>query len=171
MNWTNPGDGGFYDDLGDPLNQPHVIRPRTFADDPTMRSTVMTGFSGFRANLQGRISWWRMAETFADTPLEMRYEDLDPKAQYRVRVIYGGDASRVPIRLEADGGHEIHAFQEKNLEFEPVEFAVPREATADGVLTLRFTKPTGLGGNGRGVQVCEVWLLRGDSATSQAMRR
>jgi hypothetical protein len=37
---------------------------------------------------------------------------------------------------------------------------VPRSATADGVLTLRWHREPGLGGNGRGCQVREVWLTR-----------
>ena len=26
LNWTDPGPGGFYDDLGDPGRQPHLVR-------------------------------------------------------------------------------------------------------------------------------------------------
>ena len=160
LHWTSPGPGGFYDDLGDPENQPHVVRTSAFEDDPTMRSSPTTGFSGFRANVDGRLSWWRVAETLYEKPLEMRYTNLDPAAQYRVRVIYGGDANRVPVRLEANGAYELHPLQEKNPDFSPVEAIVPREATADGTLTLRFSRPPGLGGNGRGVQVAELWLVR-----------
>lgn len=168
--WTHAGPGGFYDDLGDPLHQSHLVRPQLFEDDPTMANTVKTGYSGFRANATGRISWWRVAEAAGDTPLEMRYNHLDPTAQYRVRVVYGGDSNQTPIRLEADGRFEIHPFQPKNLDFTPVEFVIPREATADGALTLRFTRPPGLGGNGRGVQVAEVWLLREDASEVKAAR-
>ncbi len=160
LHWTNPGPGGFYDDLGDPSNQPHLVRGPSFDEDPTMRSGPTTGFSGFRGNIDGRMAWWRVAETLYERPLEMRYSNLDPSAQYRVRVIYGGDANRVPVRLEADGAYELHPLQDKNPDFAPVEALVPREATADGTLTLRFNRPSGLGGNGRGVQVAEVWLVR-----------
>jgi hypothetical protein len=168
--WTDAGPGGFYDDLGDPLHQAHLVRPQGFQDDPTMAATVKTGFSGFRANATGRISWWRVAEAAGDSPLEMRYDNLDPFASYRVRIIYGGDSNPIPIRLEADGRFEIHPYQPKNMDFTPVEFAIPREATSDGALTLRFTRPSGLGGNGRGVQVCEVWLLREEMPSPTAAR-
>jgi hypothetical protein len=162
LHWTSPGPGGFYDDLGDPSNQPHLVQGPSFAEDPTMRSGPTTGFSGFRSNVDGRMAWWRVAETLYERPLEMRYENLDPGAQYRVRVIYGGDATRVPVRLEANGTWELHPLQEKNADFSPVEALIPREATAEGTLTLRFNRPSGLGGNGRGVQVAEVWLVRED---------
>jgi hypothetical protein len=42
----------------------------------------------------------------------------------------------------------------------PIEFAVPMGATADGELTLRWSPEPGRGGNGRGCQVAEVWLIR-----------
>src|SRR5207248_11634250 len=34
MDWTNPGPGGFYDDLGNQANQPHLVRNGGFAADP-----------------------------------------------------------------------------------------------------------------------------------------
>ena len=42
----------------------------------------------------------------------------------------------------------------------PLEFDIPREATRDGTLDLDFTAEPGRGGNGRGCQVAEVWLIR-----------
>jgi hypothetical protein len=42
----------------------------------------------------------------------------------------------------------------------PLEFDVPGEATATGELTLSWSREPGLGGNGRGCQVSEVWLIR-----------
>jgi hypothetical protein len=41
----------------------------------------------------------------------------------------------------------------------PVEFRIPVQAD-NGDLTLRWERPAGLGGNGRGVQISEVWLIR-----------
>ena len=42
----------------------------------------------------------------------------------------------------------------------PLEFDIPREATAGGSLSLKWFGTPGLGGNGRGNQVAEVWLIR-----------
>jgi hypothetical protein len=42
----------------------------------------------------------------------------------------------------------------------PLEFDVPKEATAGGYLRLRWYGEMGLGGNDRGCQVAEVWLVR-----------
>ena len=43
---------------------------------------------------------------------------------------------------------------------EPLEFDIPREATASGNLRLEWRRETGLGDAGRGMQVAEVWLIR-----------
>jgi hypothetical protein len=89
----------------------------------------------------------------------MHYEGLDASARYTVRVVYGGDNFRVRIRLDADG-KEIHPLIAKPNPLRPVEFEIPQTATADGMLDLRWTREPGLGGNGRGCQVAEVWLIR-----------
>jgi hypothetical protein len=36
----------------------------------------------------------------------------------------------------------------------------PAEAARSGPLTLEWTRPAGLGGNGRGCDVAEVWLIK-----------
>jgi hypothetical protein len=90
----------------------------------------------------------------------MKYSNLDRDAKYQVRVIYGGDSPSVPVRLMANGRVEIHTMMRKPADYQSVEFDIPQEATASGELQLVWTKPLGLGGNGRGVQVSEVWLMR-----------
>ena len=91
--------------------------------------------------------------------MEMRYQGLDRAAHYKVRIVYAGETLPYEIKLTADG-MEIHGFRKKDRPVVPVEFAIPPQATADGELTLRWEKPAGIGGNGRGVQVAEVWLIR-----------
>ena len=90
----------------------------------------------------------------------MRYTGLDRQAAYKVRVTYGGDSPRIKIRLVANGSIEIHPFLEKPVPYQPVEFDIPREATATGELRLDWTREPALGGNGRGCQVSEVWLIK-----------
>jgi len=41
-----------------------------------------------------------------------------------------------------------------------VEFDIPAKAAENGVLSLKWSRTPGLGGNGRGCQVAEVWLIR-----------
>jgi hypothetical protein len=157
LHWTDPGAGGCYDDLGNPTRQPHLVKGPGFADDPDFRRSALTGFS---YPPHGRLSWRRHAESLYEAPLIMRYEDLDPAALYRLRVLYAGDAARWKIRLVAGEGTEVHPFIEKPRPLQPLEFDLPPEATATGELTLTWQREPGLGGNGRGCQVAEVWLMR-----------
>jgi hypothetical protein len=160
VNWTNPGPGGFYDDLGDPAREPHLVRGESYDRDPDFLVSPFTGFSDTEPRSGARVSWYTTAETLGETPLRMHYAGLDTKAQYAVRVVYGGDSPKVPIRLTASGKYEIHPLRDKPSPQAPLEFDIPRGATETGDLTLEWSKQVGQGGNGRGVQVCEVWLIR-----------
>src|SRR5207247_1888210 len=75
--------------LGNPSQQPHLVRGLPFEEDPQRFKSTLTGF-GYRP--EWRLSWMTHAESFWDTPLQMRYSGLDPAAQYRVRIVYAGDA-------------------------------------------------------------------------------
>jgi hypothetical protein len=160
INWTNPGPGGFYDDLGDLRQQPHLVRGDGFDKDPEFRCSALLGFGNRRPDQGWRVSWYNHAESLFDVPLQMRYTELDPAARYRIRVVYAGDMPRVPLRLVANGTTEIHGYKEKPSPIAPQEFDIPQDATRGGTLTLEWTRPPGLGGNGRGCQVSEVWLIR-----------
>ncbi len=165
VRWTDPGPGGFYDDLGDADRQPHVVRGEGFARDPQSFKSVAIGF-GYRPGW--RISWMHHAESFYDAPLTMRYEGLDPAARYKVRVVYAGDvfSTERRIRLVADDTHEVHPWRPKDPQPAPVEFAIPREATRDGSLVLAWRQEPGAGGAGRGTQLAEVWLIREEDGGS-----
>ena len=157
LNWTNPGPGGFYVDLGDPAAQPHLVRGADYASDPAFLSSPHVAFGGVGSY---RKSFWTHAASLNDEPLRMRYTDLDPAGQYKIRVVYGGDSPRQKIRLVANGAIEIHPFIAKPVPYHPIEFDIPREATRSGVLNLAWTREAGQGGNGRGCQISEVWLIR-----------
>ena len=157
VHWTDPGLGGFYDDLGDPRHRPHLIAAHTFDEDPGRMSSVRMGLD---VDAPGRMIWRRFSETLYDTPLEMSYTGLDPAATYRVRITYGPDAKAVPISLTANGNIEVHPPIMRPVPNQPVEFDISQAATAGGSLKLTFRCPAGLGSNGRGCQVCEVWLIK-----------
>jgi hypothetical protein len=159
VRWTDPGPGGFYDDLGNPERQPRLVAPPPFRDDPGPYHSGMTGFGW---NQAWRLSWMRHAEAFYDGALEMRYDGLDPTALYSVRVVYAGDMySQTPkVSLMADGQHEVHGLMNKPQPVAPVTFVIPRAATSDGRLLLSWRAEPGLGGAGRGCQVAEVWLIK-----------
>jgi hypothetical protein len=151
VNWTNPGPGGFYDDLGNPSAQPHLVRGPGFADDPDSRSSVLMHFDDGGG---GPLSWRDQAMTLLDQPLKMRYDGLDPAASYRFRVVY----SLGPIRLVANDSIEIHPLLDQK--YTVLEFPIPPDATSACTLDLTFTGAPGLGGSGRAVSVLEAWLIR-----------
>lgn len=160
LNWTNPGPGGFYDDLGNVARQPHLVRGLGSVKDPEFRASSFAGFD-YPDYMGDRIpvSWKNWAESLFDAPLEMHYPNLDPKVPYRIRVVYAGDSMRKKIRLEAGKNIEVHGYIQKPWPIKPLEFDIPRDATANGELHLRWYREPGLGGNGRGCQVAEVWLM------------
>ncbi|HUK17950.1 MAG TPA: glycoside hydrolase family 20 zincin-like fold domain-containing protein [Bryobacteraceae bacterium] len=157
VNWTDPGPGGFYDDLGNPARQPHLVRGPGYQADPDFRESALTGFAGTPA---WRTSWRTDAETLYETPLRMHYDGLDPAARYKLRVVYAGDSPRVKIRLVANGTTEIHPLIERPAPIAPLEFDIPQQTTEKGTLDLSWYRGPGQGGNGRGCQVAEVWLIR-----------
>jgi hypothetical protein len=158
---ADPGPGGFYDDLGDPQNRPHLLLGPGPVMDPEFRRSALTGF-GYpdRLGADAPIEWKRWAESLFDNALGMRYENLDPESTYKLRVVYSGDGRRIQIRLIANEKVEIHPLMTRPWPPKPLEFDVPTEATRGGRLELAWTREQGLGGNGRGCQVSEVWLIR-----------
>ena len=159
VTWTDPGPGGFYDDLGDPLRQSHLVRGPGLAADPGSFRSAAVGF-GYRAGW--RLSWMTHAESFYDGVVEMRYDGLDANARYRVAVVYAGDVYSFTrkLRLDADGTTEVHGWMSKEGHPKRAAFDVPASATADGALTLTWRAEPGAGGAGRGNQIAEVWLQK-----------
>jgi hypothetical protein len=103
----------------------------------------------------------------------MRYTGLDRTAQYRIRIVYAGDSPGRRIRLVGRASRparvlqnpppveiEIHPLMLKPQPVRPIEFDIPRAATAQGTLDLSWYRESGLGGNGRGCEVAEVWLIK-----------
>jgi hypothetical protein len=161
VHWTDPGPGGFYDDLGNQTRQPHLLPGAGFQADPGGYRTPRFGYVEGRAyHARYPRSWWDNVEMLYDGPLKMQYDNLDPQAAYAVRISYAGDSPRTKIRLVADEKYEIHPEQKKPLPLTVVEYAIPREATRDGRLTLTWLRTPNLGGNGRGCAVAEIWLVK-----------
>ncbi len=156
LNWTDAGAGGFYDDLGNVQRQPHLVRGPGFEKDPRSMESSMIDF-GYK---NGPHSWWNNAGTLFETPLKLRYTGLDRGARYKLRVNYASDSAGKKIRLTANDKFEIHPLMEKRFQGRPLEFDIPPAATKSGELNLSWNREPGLGDNGRGSQVAEVWLIK-----------
>jgi hypothetical protein len=165
VTWTNPGPGGYYDDLGDHTAQPHLVRNVPYSEDPAFFQNSQINFA---CRPGWRLSWCRFADNLYDTSVDLEYKGLDPNASYKVRIVYSGNVP-VPgrsvrsghyVRLVADGATELHPLMLKPYPVRPVEFSIPEEVTSDGVLRLSCFSTEGRGGAGRGCSIGEVWLIR-----------
>ncbi|HUY86504.1 MAG TPA: hypothetical protein VMU77_05275, partial [Acidimicrobiales bacterium] len=158
---TDPGPGGFYDNLGDLTCQPHLVRGLGAKKDPEFRHSALVGH-GYPEWSRAPVpmAWKCWAGSKFDAPLKMHYDHLDPEGRYKVRIVYSGDAPRVKIRLDCNGKYPIHPLIKKPWPPKPLEFDIPREASETGQLTLVWYRQLGLGGGGGGCQVAEVLLMR-----------
>ena len=160
VNWEDPGPGGFYDDLGNTAKQPHLVRQTRYEEDPGFilgpQESHYRSLDNKTKQMDNtlRYSWLDQCETVYFQPLLMHYSELDPNAQYKVRVTYFGRYGS-PMRLVADEKYEVHGSHPAVRPPWPEEFGIPREATQDGQLDLAWHLA-----EGRGCQVAEVWLIK-----------
>jgi hypothetical protein len=162
--WSEPSAGTFYDDLGDPTAEPHLVRGPSWQLDPEMYNAAIDGIADRTLAVQPdgstwRLSWLDYAETLYENPLELQYRGLSPHRNYHLRVTYAGEDYALPLRLVANGTIEIHPARLRESNPETIEFPIPSSAFADGSLNLSWIGPAGSGGSGRGRQVAEVWLI------------
>jgi hypothetical protein len=160
LDYEHPVPGAYYDDLGEPEHEPHLVRPpSSVGDDPDLRHEPHDGIADVRPDDGWRRSWVTYAAALYDEPLVLAYDHLDTHAHYRLRVTYAGEDYTLPMRLVANDHIEIHPPRLRASNPETVEFDIPPEATAGGTLKLAWSRPAGGGGSGRGAQVAEVWLI------------
>ena len=144
VNWTNPGPGGFYDDLGNPSYQPHLVRGQGFAKDPAFLHPRSLGFTIGRngafpgARTQNRSM---MPRCRCATAVWTRKRSTRSASSTQATIC-------ARIRLVANGTTEIHSLQGKPSPVRPVEFEIPKSATAKGELELSWYQEPGRGGSG-----------------------
>ncbi len=169
---TDPGPGGFYDNLGNPASWKRVKAQKSWQEDPgsleSPRVSFGVGLKGVEwvdeivaKGFEGQttpLAWMNQINTLYFTPLVMEYTDLDPNGKYTLRIAYTG-RFRSKIRLEANN-IRIHDYIRMGTE--PLfEFVLPKEVTQSGKVTLKWSCAQNDQGEGeRGSQVAEVWLMR-----------
>jgi hypothetical protein len=159
VHWSGPGPGGFYDDLGNPSAEPHLVRGPGLPLDPAFFQSALDGIADRTPDQGWRLSEISYAGALYDHPLELRYTGLSTKLHYMLRIVYAGEDYTTPVTLTANGQYVIHGSRLRATNPETVEFPVPPAATRSGSLDLKWTRPQGRGGGGRGNQVAEVWLF------------
>ena len=153
LNYEDPGPGGFYDNLGVNGEQPHLVGQHMWHADPGFVHNPINWVDN-EDDPDDRHSQLTHALARYDTPLEMKWCNLDKNAGYRIRVVYNGPFD-IRIRCQTDDGLMVHDFIEKPGN-DIVSFPVPEASTEDGELILRWFQDTS--DIMRGVSVSEIWL-------------
>jgi len=153
LNYEDPGPGGFYDNLGVPSEQPHLVRQRTWDQDPGFVYSPIEWID-HKPGSDRRHSQMTHATCRYDTPLLMRWEGLDSGAAYHIKVVYLGPFGP-QFTCTTDDGHVIHG-PRGNTDTTPVSYSIPAASTSDGVLELQWR----LTNQVRGVSVTEIWLMK-----------
>ncbi|TVY11168.1 hypothetical protein [Paenibacillus cremeus] len=172
---TDPGPGGYYDNLGSPSSWERVVMRRSKEEDPAFEDTVFTAycvhFLHLRENRKKEVgpvplAWLTQLTTFYKAPLTLKYEHLDNDSDYILKVSYSGfmTARSGPMQLIANDRHVLAEGLRVNVPILQQEYFVPREAIRDGKLLLSWsTAPDRVG-----PYAAEVWLMRaGDSSANR----
>ncbi|MFH1744174.1 MAG: hypothetical protein ABIH23_34670 [bacterium] len=157
LNYEDPGEGGFYDNVGWPSEPEHLVHGET-----------LWGFMPFPG--PARRSHYNLAYTFGrgGRGVTFAYDNLDPDAEYVVRISVGVhrdeeepslEGVKLEEGLEADGVVISDGFHVSRGETTCHEFNIPHEVTKDGELKIslksksEFMPITALN---------EIWLMKKD---------
>jgi len=165
VDWTNPGPGGYYVDLSNAYDCPYLIDKLPYAADPGFYRSPHRRFPYWKDRNPIRRAWRAYTGNLADVPFRLHFPLLDPQAEYKVRLVYSDTEEEIKLRLVAVGTNpeetvEIHPFIKKAFPPAPMEFSIPRAATARGELTLSLYREPGLGGLGAGHEISEIWIIQ-----------
>jgi hypothetical protein len=132
-NWENPGPGGHYDNVGNTAKSQHVLHSDvTFTQPAEGANPSPTHWWWDEGKSRKRLTW----QISMDWPKAMVYEGLNPNASYIVRTTGYG---KTPLKMD---GTRITPTKDAKEIGDLREFAVPKDALADGKLELTFDRPT-----------------------------
>lgn len=151
-------DLALYDDLGDPDNEPHLVRGPGYPGDPQLWRTAIDGVGEHTPNEGWRMAELSYAEALFEQQLTLRYAGLEKNRAYRLRYTWAGEDYSLPLTLTANGA-SLPAPSTRAANPQRVELFIPQPLTATGTLNLVWSRPPGMGGSGRGRQIAEVWLI------------
>jgi hypothetical protein len=148
--WEHPGQGSFYDDLGNVAKSPHVSQSIDFGPEEHRQSTPSFWWWDQGRN-RARLSWQTTM-----WPRSIIYEGLDSEATYVVRSTgFGQQLLRV-------NGHPVVPRLIGRQMGEINEFVVPAEYVKGRRLVLTWDRPTNedhLNWRQKS-RVAETWLIR-----------
>ena len=165
---TYAGKGGIYDHFMNPVSRAKVLTTKyNWTNDP---ESLQSSRIGYGMNLPGkeyyeefpRVStlvpivpkaWNSQIEVLYETPLKIKYDQLDPGAKYRVKVVYSG-RFKSNIRMMTSAGILIHDYIKSGVQPE-YEFEVPADAIKNGEVTFQWNCKEGE----RGLQLSEISII------------
>uniref|UniRef100_UPI0035669DD4 hypothetical protein n=1 Tax=Fodinibius sp. TaxID=1872440 RepID=UPI0035669DD4 len=149
--WESPGEGSFYDDVGNVYKSPHVVKLHAPDNDPLFELSDNPGFDWWEDGYsKARLSWMSSMRW----PV-MQYRGLDPDARYSIRLTGVGE-----FYTYADG-QALEAVTERKETGEIVELNVPRTLTRDGALRLTWEMKDERHLNWRQhSRLNEIWLIK-----------
>lgn len=174
VDYENPGEGGFYDNLGTFNIAPHAV----FGYPYDHGQPYVTGMLSEANRPSQRSMHFTQDE---DQGVTLQYRDLDPKAKYKVRFTFVRPwyQERYNMRMNQKS-QTIYADDfvlAKDLEL-PLQmsdfftFDIPQDATKDGGLVIRLERAAEVAhgtrvereqwrnSGGWGTLVSEVWLMK-----------
>jgi hypothetical protein len=175
LNRTNPGPGGFYDNLGSYRSNRRIDPGQGWANDPGYLSSPRTAHAVYllpggdvkeqEKELGGiPLAWINHVNVLLDTPIIVRYENLDSSADYKVKVAYlgeiGAEAHKaIQLKLTANDSFVVDEIVPVNGATITIrESFIPREVVSEGKLKLTFLRTKGT----KRMNVGEIWLVRCD---------
>ena len=159
LNRTNPGPGGFYDNMGCWSSWHRVRNLEDYAGDPgflhsALGSFVMQPPHDEMDAYHMPLAWQWNACAMYMTPLTVCYDGLDPEADYLLRTTYLGYFGQ---HVKLDAQHcPIHDYIITDRKMMTLDFVLPRKSYETGHLELTFTAYEGE----RGISVAEIWIIK-----------
>jgi hypothetical protein len=151
--WEDPGPGGFYDNVGNREKSTHVLHSDiTYTQVAEGANPSPTFWWWDKGKNRRRLTW----QVSMDWPKAMVYEGLDSSATY---VVHTNGFGKTLLKM--DGVRIQPAINGKEIG-EIREFAVPKEAIADGKLELTFDRPADEASLNWRQQsrISEIWVVK-----------
>jgi hypothetical protein len=163
INRVNPGPGGYYENFGDYKSTSRLFKDDDWRRDPGFLTSKGIAFATPLLHLKEGVTeydgvplaWISNIFSPYQHPLTISYDDLDPTASYKIRVIYVG-FSGGEVKLLVNGRYVIHDFINIYNKCITIERPIPQEAISGGKLNLTWIAKEG----SRGVSVAELWIIK-----------
>jgi hypothetical protein len=160
LNRTNPGPGGFYDSMGDLESWRRFPDLRNYKKDPGVTGIVFRHFIyALNETRDDPLAWQKSAAVLYDTPMKIQYDDLDPDAEYSLKIKFSGiDYSSLTETVRMSINDENFSFDTYQVRQKNplICFDLPKRITQRGTVIIILVRPHG----GSITAVAEMFLTK-----------